>query len=49
MATSLDVLEADTNLAQAEIGRYQLLVAYNLSKLMFDNSNLMGSPVSAEE
>ncbi|MDF2949213.1 MAG: outer rane efflux protein [Sedimentibacter sp.] len=49
MATSLEVLEADTNLAQAEIGRYQLLVAYNLSKLMFDNSNLMGSPVSAEE
>jgi outer membrane protein TolC len=49
MATSLDVLEADTNLAQAEIGRYQLLVAYNLSKLMFDNSNLMGSPVSAAE
>ncbi len=43
MATSLDVLDADTNLAQAEIGRYQLLAAYNISKLMFDNSNLMGS------
>lgn len=43
MATSLDVLEADTNLAQAEIGRYQLLAAYNISKLMFDNSNLIGS------
>ncbi len=43
MATSLDVLEADTGLAQAEIGRYQLLAAYNLSKMMFDNSNLMGT------
>ena len=46
MAFSLNVLEADTNLAQAEIGRYQLLAAYNLSKLMFDNSNLMGSKVN---
>lgn len=43
MATSLDVLDADTNLAQAEIGRYQLLAAYNISKLMFDNSNFIGS------
>lgn len=43
MATSLDVLEADTNLAQAEIGRYNLLAAYNISKLMFDNSNLIGT------
>ena len=43
MATSLDVLSADTNLAQAEIGRYQLLAAYNINKLMFDNSNLIGA------
>jgi len=43
MATSLDVIKADTSLAQAEIGRYQLLVAYNINKMMFDNSNLMGS------
>lgn len=43
MATSLDVLDANTNLAQVEIGRYQLLIAYNLNKLMFDNSNLIGS------
>lgn len=49
MATSLDVLEADTNLAEAEIGRYQLLVAYNLSKLAFDNSNLIGNLSSAAE
>ena len=43
MATSLDVLEADTSLAQAEIGQYQLLAAYNMNKMVFDNSNLMGT------
>jgi hypothetical protein len=43
MVASTDVLVADTNLAQAEIGRYQLLVSYNISKMMFDNSNLIGS------
>ena len=43
MATSLDVLEADTNLAQAEIGQYQLLAAYNMNKMVFDNSNLIGA------
>lgn len=43
MATSLDVLEADTSLAQAEISRYQLLVTYNINKMMFDNCNLIGS------
>ena len=47
MAASLDVIKADTSLAQAEIGRYQLLVAYNMSKLMFDNSNLIGSASSS--
>lgn len=40
MATSLDVLEANAGLAQAEIGHYQLLAAYNINKLIFDNSNL---------
>jgi len=40
MVSSLDVIEANAKLAQAEIGRYQLLVAYNLNKLKFDNSNL---------
>ncbi len=48
MATSLDVIDADTNLAQAEIGRYKMLSAYNISKLMFDNSNLMGSSSSVQ-
>ncbi|WP_312833150.1 TolC family protein [Sedimentibacter saalensis] len=43
MAAAADVISADANLAEAEIGRYQVLVAYNLSKLMFDNSNLIGS------
>lgn len=43
MATSLDVLEADTSLAEAEIGLYQVMVLYNISKLSFDNSNLIGS------
>jgi len=43
MVASLDVLEANTQLAQAEIGRYQLLISYNISKMMFDNSNLIGS------
>ena len=43
MATSLDVLEANAGLAQAEIGHYQLLAAYNINKLIFDNSNLIGS------
>lgn len=43
MATNLDVLEANTGLAQAEIGHYQLLAVYNINKLMFDNSNILGS------
>jgi hypothetical protein len=43
MATTLDVLEANAGLAQAEIGHYQLLAAYNINKLIFDNSNLIGS------
>lgn len=43
MAASLDVIEADTSLAEAQIGRYQLLVKYNISKLLFENSNLMSS------
>ena len=42
MVASLDVLEADTNFAQAEIGRYQSLVSYNINKMMFDNCNLIG-------
>jgi len=42
MAANLDVLEANAGLAQAEIGRYQLLAAYNINKLLFENSNLIG-------
>ena len=47
MATTLEVLDADTKLAEVEIGRYQLLVVYNMSKFAFDNSNLIGSMNSA--
>ena len=43
MAANIDVLEANAGLAQAEIGRYQLLAAYNINKLLFENSNLIGS------
>lgn len=44
MAAAADVIEANAGLAQAEIGRYQLLVSYNLNKLMFDNSHLISTP-----
>ncbi len=47
MVTSLDVLNADTDLANAEIGRYQLLAAYNISKLAFDGSNIIGTATVA--
>jgi len=49
MATMLDVLEANTGMYQAEIGYYQLLAAYNINKLMFDNSHLIGSISGAPE
>lgn len=43
MATSLDVLNANTALTQAQIGRYQVLISYNINKLLFENSSLIGS------
>jgi hypothetical protein len=49
MATMLNVLEANTGMYQAEIGYYQLLAAYNINKLMFDNSHLIGSISGAPE
>ena len=49
MATMLNVLEANTGMYQAEIGYYQLLAAYNINKLMFDNSHLIGSISGATE
>lgn len=42
MATSLNVMEANAGMYQAEIGYNQLLAAYNINKLMFDKSNLIG-------
>ena len=40
--TALDVLETETSLAQAEISRYQLLVSYNVARMMFDNACELG-------
>ncbi len=44
MATALEVLDADTKLTEAEIGRYQLLVSYNIAKMMFNNACELGMP-----
>ncbi len=46
MATSFDVLDANTSLAESEKVHYELLVNYSLSKFLFDNSNLMGAQAS---
>jgi hypothetical protein len=44
LATLTDVIDAETGLAQAEIGRYQLMISYNISKMMFENSYDVGLP-----
>lgn len=44
LATIQDVSDAETRLKQAEIGRYQLLVGYNISRMMFENSIDAGMP-----
>lgn len=44
MATALESLDSETALTQAEIGKYQLLVAYNISKMMFENACEIGIP-----
>jgi hypothetical protein len=44
LATLTDVIDAETGLAQAEIGRYQLMVSYNITKMMFENSYDVGLP-----
>lgn len=43
MAASVDLIGANATLSQAEINRLRLLSAYDLSKFMFDNSNLLAS------
>lgn len=44
LATLTDVIDAETGLAQAEIGRYQLMISYNITKMMFENSYNVGLP-----
>lgn len=46
MATIQDVSDSETRLKQAEIGKYQLLVGYNISRVMFENSIGVGMPSS---
>lgn len=41
MATTLDVLNADEKLADAEIYRYKCLSDYNMVKFQFDNSHIL--------
>lgn len=49
LSTTMDVLEAETALTQSEIGRYQLLVTYNLSKAVFDNACSIGTTPPSED
>src|SRR6056297_1925198 len=42
LATLTDVIDAETALSQVEIGRYQLLISYNIAKMMFENSYDVG-------
>jgi hypothetical protein len=44
LATLTDVIDAETGLAQAEIARYQLMISYNIKKMMFENSYNVGLP-----
>ncbi|MFO7886928.1 MAG: TolC family protein, partial [Eubacteriales bacterium] len=44
LATLTDVIDAETSLSQAEIGRYQLLISYNIAKMMFENACDVGLP-----
>ena len=44
MATLQDVSDSETRLKQAEIGKFQLLVGYNISRIMFENSIGVGMP-----
>ncbi len=44
LATLTDVIDAQTGLSQAEIGKYQLLISYNIAKMMFENACDVGLP-----
>lgn len=43
MATSLDLLTAESSLKSAQAGKYNALVNYNISKMKFDNINIISS------
>lgn len=44
LATLQDVSDAEVALTQVEIGKYQMLIGYNLSRMLFDNSIGFGIP-----
>ena len=44
LATIQDVSDSEASLKQAEIGKYQLLVGYNIARVMFENSIGVGMP-----
>jgi len=43
LATVLDVLKANTTLKEAQTGRYNALVEYNINKMIFENINIISS------
>jgi outer membrane protein TolC len=44
LATLQDVSDAEVALTQSEIGKYQMLIGYNLTRMLFDNSIGFGLP-----
>lgn len=43
MATTLDLLTAESSLKSAQAGKYNALVNYNINKMIFDNINIISS------
>lgn len=44
LATLQDVSDAEVALTQTEIGKYQMLIGYNISRMLFDNAIGFGLP-----
>ncbi len=44
LATLQDVSDAEVALTQTEIGKYQMLIGYNIARMLFDNSIGFGMP-----
>lgn len=44
MATIQEVSDSETSLKEVEIARYKLLIGYNISRIMFENSIGVGMP-----